>query len=969
MKWFKQLLSVLLIGCLMACTFPFASTAARTPQEQKAEFQGHFYQIFSGICETWEEAQAYCESVGGHLATITSEEENGFLYRFLVESGYESAYFGLSDHVIEGEWVWVTGETVDYINWHPGEPNKENSNEDYGMFYYKFSDGSWNDGDFGVRTNNSGRVFLCEWDGTATDPVPNDPDNEVTDDIAQDELKTLYTNQHIQYYADEFEDEIQEIVLPSEASDNRRNTNNLLGNIVLDAAEDDVSTNYNVASVITDALNLKVNFGDEIVSNYEMILADIVTSSYYKDTLEEAFSVSFKDDVIQFLKDISDRGFIHLEDMAKNTGESVETVRREWQTLAQSLDRLNVCDNPDDFADIFGECSILVDKYMKASEKKSFLESIVGKKGYKGDALNAVLGASLDTVSEIITYYSCYEAYCTASDTFKSILVMIASNADRVVGNTNDPGYTGFEDELFYSESLRAAIKNFIANANDEATGAEQIASRFAKEGIENLGSSFAEAGVDILLGKIPIVKELNEARKILGITAAGTMLLVDVLTEIDDRAYAASMIYQLYFLANYSAGAARDVGDMLSRQEDPDQAFEWAYRFDEAVRIWRCCSLMLCDFGVKFETYCLQAAQKQLRPWPNSAIEEANWHSTAISIASLEKALISDIHCHDVNLSYDPSSGVINFGQNAQVITIACPVTVSVTDEKGVRIALLSDNYLTVEKGYEPYFHVLETERGSGEYMKICYLPDTWNVTFKGTGNGTMHVLKADVVNGDIVNPKGSPEIIISDDIEGYITHDDSEKIVVITNNGDFSFADVSSSDWFYEKVQYVYENNIMAGVSDTKFDPYATLDRAQAVQILYNLEGQPLVTGSASFSDVAGHWAIQAIMWASREGIAVGDGDGTFRPNDFITREEFAQMLYNYSRYKGYDISANGNLTKFRDASKISPWAEAALKWANGHGLINGHDDGTIDPQGPAQRCQAASILCQYNQVIEKN
>ena len=135
MKWFKQLLSVLLIGCLMACTFPFASTAARTPQEQKAEFQGHFYQIFSGICETWEEAQAYCESVGGHLATITSEEENGFLYRFLVESGYESAYFGLSDHVIEGEWVWVTGETVDYINWHPGEPNKENSNEDYGMFY------------------------------------------------------------------------------------------------------------------------------------------------------------------------------------------------------------------------------------------------------------------------------------------------------------------------------------------------------------------------------------------------------------------------------------------------------------------------------------------------------------------------------------------------------------------------------------------------------------------------------------------------------------------------------------------------------------------------------------------------------------------------------------------------------------------------------------------------------------------
>lgn len=159
------------------------------------------------------------------------------------------------------------------------------------------------------------------------------------------------------------------------------------------------------------------------------------------------------------------------------------------------------------------------------------------------------------------------------------------------------------------------------------------------------------------------------------------------------------------------------------------------------------------------------------------------------------------------------------------------------------------------------------------------------------------------------------------------------------------------------------------MAGVSNTKFDPYATLDRAQAVQILYNLEGQPRVTGSTSFSDVAGHWAIQAIQWASEEGIAAGDGDGTFRPNDSITREEFAQMLYNYSRYKWYDISASGNLAKFQDADKVSDWAITAMKWANGHGLINGHDDGTIDPQGPAQRCQAASILCQYNQAIKKS
>lgn len=237
--------------------------------------------------------------------------------------------------------------------------------------------------------------------------------------------------------------------------------------------------------------------------------------------------------------------------------------------------------------------------------------------------------------------------------------------------------------------------------------------------------------------------------------------------------------------------------------------------------------------------------------------------------------------------------------------------------------------------------------------------------VVYRQETDGSWGILQA-VVDGNYL-------VFETDHFSLYAIAEKNPRVPSVDNpsTGDdhqFPFTDISSSDWFYEKVQYVYENNIMVGVSNTKFDPYATLDRAQAVQILYNLEGQPRVTGSTSFSDVAGHWAIQAIQWASEEGIAAGDGDGTFRPNDSITREEFAQMLYNYSRYKWYDISASGNLAKFQDADKVSDWAITAIKWANGHGLINGHDDGTIDPQGPAQRCQAASILCQYNQAIKK-
>lgn len=135
---------------------------------QRAEFRGSTYQVFDGVCDSWSDAKAYCESLGGHLATITSQEENDFLYRFIIDSGYTSAYFGLTDEAEEGTWEWVTGETVDYTNWHRGEPNSENSGEDFAMFYWKYSDGTWNDGDFANKTVSGGRTFICEWDDATT---------------------------------------------------------------------------------------------------------------------------------------------------------------------------------------------------------------------------------------------------------------------------------------------------------------------------------------------------------------------------------------------------------------------------------------------------------------------------------------------------------------------------------------------------------------------------------------------------------------------------------------------------------------------------------------------------------------------------------------------------------------------------------------------------------------------------------
>lgn len=131
--------------------------------EGALNWNSHYYSVFDN-CKSWEEAAEYCESKGGHLATITSADENAALFSFINQNGYESAYFGLSDSANEGTWSWVTGENTDFLNWHSGEPNGESSTEDYAMFYYKFSDGTWNDGEFGSGTANGGTAFICEWD-------------------------------------------------------------------------------------------------------------------------------------------------------------------------------------------------------------------------------------------------------------------------------------------------------------------------------------------------------------------------------------------------------------------------------------------------------------------------------------------------------------------------------------------------------------------------------------------------------------------------------------------------------------------------------------------------------------------------------------------------------------------------------------------------------------------------------------
>ncbi len=170
---------------------------------------------------------------------------------------------------------------------------------------------------------------------------------------------------------------------------------------------------------------------------------------------------------------------------------------------------------------------------------------------------------------------------------------------------------------------------------------------------------------------------------------------------------------------------------------------------------------------------------------------------------------------------------------------------------------------------------------------------------------------------------------------------------------------ADVLVKAWYHDAVDYVVEHGIMTGTSATTFEPNTTLSRAMVAQILYNLEGQPTADGKSSFTDASGHWAANAIAWAQKTGVVSGYGNNTFRPNQAVSREELAQMLYNYAQYKGITSPALGDLSKFPDGDEVSDWAQTAMSWANGLGAINGYEDNTLRPGGNTTRAEAASMI----------
>ena len=186
--------------------------------------------------------------------------------------------------------------------------------------------------------------------------------------------------------------------------------------------------------------------------------------------------------------------------------------------------------------------------------------------------------------------------------------------------------------------------------------------------------------------------------------------------------------------------------------------------------------------------------------------------------------------------------------------------------------------------------------------------------------------------------------------------------------------FADAAPTAWYHDGVHYCIEKGLMHGISADKLLPDGSVTRAQLAAILWRLEGNPAPVSAAGFSDVAdGAWYAGAVRWAADSGVVKGYADGRFRPNDAVTREQMATLLYRFAGYKGYDVSIGGdtNILRFTDGAAVSGYAVPAMRWACGSGMVCGiaqKGGMLLAPRDTTTRAQAATLIMRFQSAFAK-
>ena len=257
-------------------------------------------------------------------------------------------------------------------------------------------------------------------------------------------------------------------------------------------------------------------------------------------------------------------------------------------------------------------------------------------------------------------------------------------------------------------------------------------------------------------------------------------------------------------------------------------------------------------------------------------------------------------------------------------------------------------------------------TQTGTGAEIKE-QADGSYQVTLPKDSTGSVLVTIPKVSEGDllvIVHADGTQEVVkksVVQDGTAYLMLDESATVKVVDYVSDFN--DVKENAWYADAVDFTAGRGLFSGVGGGSFAPDETLNRGMVVTVLYALEDAGAQKTAGLFDDVAEDaWYAQGTAWAVEAGIVSGYGDGQFGPNDAITREQLALMLYRYAQYMKLSTGTGASLEVFGDEEEISSWAQQAMSWAVSAGILGGTPEGNLNPGGTATRAEAAVMVSQF-------
>ena len=571
--------------------------------------------------------------------------------------------------------------------------------------------------------------------------------------------------------------------------------------------------------------------------------------------------------------------------------------------------------------------------YLDEEGTRAALQTISGSMNFFGKVGDAVdwLGNCQDALEWVIdcaNFVRVVEAYQDLSDEYVATLRQVAA---QMSGNAA------------YTTAFRSALDEY-----DSWMSREVIAAAAVQHGLKG----FAKLTADTLSPFTQMVM-LDYCTSALGIPAAqaGAVIaaynlgwsLSNTLTANDKVVESREIIRATYYVEKTLYDILQNDRSTLLQKKD----LASAQKFDAAYCLLR-----------TSEMYALQAYKDYLDATQTSFTQSLlhlgskNFNNPEITLANFAILRWDAALCHGQTVHDQMLSEVI----------VACPTDVTVRDASG-------ETVLSIEDGVVTTYAAGVSGAVSGDKKVLALSGGPYDISIFGTGEGTMDVsFTAYSSTGRILKQSSYQSLPLTDGsyYEANLTLENTSAPSFTLSEdenaaGDaFPFTDVPTSAWFYDSVRNVYENYIMNGVSPTLFQPNGTMSRAMVATVLWRLEGEPEMDDTSVFTDVPrGQWYTQAITWAYEQGIITGYGGGRFGPQDNVTRQQLAAMLFRYAKTMDLDGGERASLSTYRDQGQVADWAREAFAWAVAKGHINGTSPTTLSPTGTATRAQCAAIL----------